>query len=83
MTHSHNYKYATFNSESAAQVNSALKETRELLQEVRRERGREGERGRYTRRSYMYIDNVTVTTIKFYRSAEMNKIANFCFHFIV
>ena len=46
MTHSHNYKYATFNSESAAQVISALKETRELLQEVRREEGREGERER-------------------------------------
>ena len=44
MTHSHNYKYATFNRESAAHVNSALKETRELLQEVRREGGRE--RGR-------------------------------------
>jgi hypothetical protein len=36
VTHSHNYKYATFNRESAAQVNSALKETRELLQEVRK-----------------------------------------------
>ena len=48
MTHSHNYKYATFNRESAAQVNSSLKETRELLQEVRRERGREGERERDT-----------------------------------
>ena len=41
VTHSHNYKYATFNRESAMKVNSALKETRELLQDVRRERERE------------------------------------------
>ena len=46
MTHSHNYKYATFNRESAMKVNSALKETRELLQDVRRERERERERER-------------------------------------
>ena len=45
MTHSHNYKYATFNRESAAQVNSALKETRELLQEVRRVGREEGRKG--------------------------------------
>ena len=49
MTHSHNYKFATFNRESAAHVKTALKETRELLQEVReggeREREREGGRG--------------------------------------
>ena len=49
MTHSHNYKYATFNRESAAQVNLSLKETRELLQEVGEregERETEGERDR-------------------------------------
>ena len=44
VTHSHNYKYATFNRESAMKVNSALKETRELLQDVRRGRERERER---------------------------------------
>ena len=48
MTHSHNYKYATFNRESAAQVNLSLKETRELLQEVGEREGRERQRERET-----------------------------------
>ena len=34
VSHSHSFKYAVFNRDSAMQVNEALKETRELLQEV-------------------------------------------------